>query len=213
MAGGADLDALIARAQEGDVRAFEALVADHLPQVRRFARAFAASEADADDLAQEALVRVYKHLARFRYQAAFTTWLYVIVRNAFLDHAKSQASRQRMREEELGPHHARGLAGEERADRGLEEEQERARLWAALRQVPVEYRTAVVLFDIEGRSYDEVAAIEGVALGTVKSRISRGRAHLRRVLEQAEAGSGVHGTRGPGTSDPTTSSHPRRRES
>jgi RNA polymerase sigma-70 factor (ECF subfamily) len=79
-----ELDALVARAQEGDVRAFEALVAAHLPQVRRFARAFASEGADADDLAQEALLRVYRNLRSFRYQAAFSSWLYALVRNTFL---------------------------------------------------------------------------------------------------------------------------------
>jgi len=85
VASGEDLDALIKRAQEGDVRAFEALLAGHLPRVRRFARAFSSSDTDADDLAQEALLKVYRSLKLFRYQAAFSTWLYAVVRNVFLD--------------------------------------------------------------------------------------------------------------------------------
>ena len=89
---GDDLDALIARAQDGDVRAFEELLASHLPQVRRFARAFAVSEPDADDLAQEALIKAYKSLRLFRYQSAFSSWLYAIVRNAFLDAARSRGA-------------------------------------------------------------------------------------------------------------------------
>ena len=65
-----DLDALIGRAQEGDVRAFEVLLSEHVPSIRRFARAFAATEPDADDLAQDALLKAYRSLRQFRYQCA-----------------------------------------------------------------------------------------------------------------------------------------------
>ena len=179
---GDDLDALIARAQDGDVRAFEELLAGHLSQVRRFARAFATSESDADDLAQEALIKVYKRLRLFRYQSAFSSWLYAVVRNVFLDTAKSRRGRESTLEEALQPEHTRQLAGGTPPDEGLDREADRRRLWAALRQVPIEFRSALVLFDLEGSTYDEVAAIEGVPVGTVKSRLSRGRAALRRLL-------------------------------
>src|SRR5205085_9151007 len=141
-----DLDALIARAQDGDVRAFEELLAGHLPQVRRFARAFAVSEPDADDLAQEALIKAYKSLRLFRYQSAFSSWLYAIVRNAFLDAARSRAGRQRRQEDALAPEHTRGLQDQSAPDTNLDQAQERERLWRALRQVPAEFRSALVLF-------------------------------------------------------------------
>ena len=204
MAGPEDLDALIARAQGGDLRAFEELIAGQLGQVRRFARAFAPSEPDADDLAQEALLKVFRSLRLFRYQAAFSTWLFTVVRSVYLDSAKSRAARARAREEPLGAR--QGEASEEvPADERLAREHERRRVWSALRQVPVEYRAALVLFDIEGRPYDEVAVIESVPVGTVKSRLSRGRAHLRRLLGEAESAEGAEGT-GPAPS----SSHLRR---
>src|SRR5712692_1174366 len=158
VASGEDLDALIKRAQEGDVRAFEALLAGHLPRVRRFARAFSASDTDADDLAQEALLKVYRSLKLFRYQAAFSTWLYAVVRNVFLDGARSRSRRDRQREDPLEPEHGQVAGDTTAADERIGREQERRRLWRALRQVPEEFRSAMVLFDIEGRSYDEVAA-------------------------------------------------------
>src|SRR5438045_7690381 len=206
MARGDDLDALIAQAQEGDVRAFEELLASHLPQIRRFARAYAPREADADDLAQEALIKVYKSLRSFRYQSAFATWLYAIVRNVFLDVRKSRAGKERAAEEQLAPKHAQGSSGSDTPDVELEREEERNRIWAALRQVPPEFRSALVLFDIEGCSYDEVAAIEGVAVGTVKSRLSRGRAHLRRLLGEPEEPASASAEE-PGTSAVSPSSN------
>ncbi len=180
------------------MRAFEAVIATHLPRVRRYARAFAASEADADDLAQEALVKVYKSLRSFRFQAAFTTWLYALVRNVFIDSARSRGGRERAVEEPFGPEHARALPAAETPDVSLAQQEERRRVWRALREVPTEFRSALVLFDLEGHTYDEVAEIEGVPVGTVKSRLSRGRAALREALLRVEG----H----PGTQEAPTSS-------
>jgi RNA polymerase sigma-70 factor (ECF subfamily) len=179
----ADEQALIRAAQEGHTRAFETLIATHIPQVRRFARAFAGSDSEADDLAQEALVKVYRALRGFRFQAAFPTWLFAVVRNAFLDVQKSRARHERASEEPLAPHHLDGPQNSETAETALLAHERRAHLWAAIEDVPAEFRVALVLFDIEGLSYEEIAAIEKVALGTVKSRLSRGREHLRRLLQ------------------------------
>jgi RNA polymerase sigma-70 factor (ECF subfamily) len=187
-----ELDALVARAQKGDRPAFEALAAQFSPQVRRFARAFAGSDADADDLAQEALLRVYRNLRRFTYQSAFSTWLYAVVRNVFLDAARGRAGTARRTEEPLADDHA-DREGGARPDHELEREQERRRVWDALQRIPAEYRTALVLFDIEGCTYDEVAAVEGVPVGTIKSRLHRGRAHLRTLLEAPAEGPGTSG--------------------
>src|SRR4051812_49895867 len=105
------------------------LLAGHLPTVRRFARGFAATPADADDLAQEALINVYKSLRLFRYQSAFSTWLYAVVRNVFLDATKSRAGRERSLEESLQPVHTRDMAGGARADERLDREGGRPRPW------------------------------------------------------------------------------------
>jgi RNA polymerase sigma-70 factor (ECF subfamily) len=202
-----ELRALIAEAQDGNVRAFELLVSSHLPQVRRFARAFAASDADVDDLAQEALVKVYRSLRSYRFQSAFKTWLYSVVRNAFFDSTRSRAGRERAREEPLEHEHARAPSGAEAADEGIARAQERERLWRALRALPAEFRTAVVLFDVEGHTYEEVAAIEDVPVGTVKSRLSRGRAQLRALLAGGQAPEGRAAGGGVGTFGGGVSSH------
>jgi RNA polymerase sigma-70 factor (ECF subfamily) len=203
--GAADIDALIVRAQQGDVRAFEALIAGQLPRIRRLARAFAASEADADDLAQDALIKVYLRVRLFRYQSAFSTWVHAVVRNVFLDSTRQRGARDRF--EALQPHQLR-VVDEATPDRYVETEQDRLRLWNAIRALPAEFRTAIVMFDIEGATYDELAAIEGIPVGTVKSRLSRGRAHLRRILECD--GVGRAGTEA-GTSEPALTSKVHRR--
>jgi len=185
-----EIEELIRRAQGGEVRAFETLVSAHLPLVRRFARAFARNDDEASDLAQEALVKVYRSIRSYGFQSAFSTWLYAIVRNVFLDGARSRLGKERAAEQPLERRHVEGRpaldgdgdADAMRADHRLEREEERRRVWEALAAVPTEFRATLVLYDIEGLSYDEVAAIEHVPLGTVKSRLSRGRDHLRRAL-------------------------------
>lgn len=207
-----ELRALVAEAQDGSVRAFEILVSAHLSQVRRFARAFSRSDADADDLAQEALVKVYKSLRSFRFQSAFKTWLYSVVRNVFLDAARSRAGRERSQEAPLPADHAQLPSSAEPADEGLARAEERQRIWRALRELPPEFRTAVVLFDVEGHTYDEVAAVEGVPIGTVKSRLSRGRMLLRTLLAGERAPEAPVREGEAGTYDTAVSSHVRRSE-
>jgi RNA polymerase sigma-70 factor (ECF subfamily) len=188
-----DSDDDVRRAQRGDVRAFERLIAAHIAQIRRFARAFTHNDADADDLAQEALVKVYRAIGSYRLDASFSTWLYAVVRNSFLDHRKSRAGRERAVEAPLVARAVEAAGSEDApdlADAQLQAAQERSRLWAAIASVPEDFRTAVVLFDIEGLSYEEIAAVEGVPLGTVKSRIKRGRDHLRALLTPARSSSG-----------------------
>jgi RNA polymerase sigma-70 factor (ECF subfamily) len=180
------IEELVRRAQQGDVAAFEILIGEHTPLVRRFARAFTRTAAAADDLAQEALLKVYRSIGSYRFQSAFSTWLYAIVRNMYLDDARSRAGRDRAAERPLAPTTVDSDPGADpdapRADRRLEREEERRRVWAAVAAVPAEFRSTLLLYDIEGLTYEEIAAVEGTPLGTVKSRLSRARAHLRRLL-------------------------------
>jgi RNA polymerase sigma-70 factor, ECF subfamily len=200
---GDDEEQDVIRAQAGDVRAFERLIATHVEKIRRFARAFAHSDADADDLAQEALIKVYRSIRSYRLEAAFSTWLYAVVRNAFLDIQKSRAGRERASERPIERTDGETAAAEmPLPDELLSQAQERRRLWDAIGSISAQFRTALVLFDVEGLSYEEIAAIERIPLGTVKSRLKRGRDQLRRLLQQ----------RGPetGTPDAAASSYPER---
>ena len=181
----------------------------HLDALYHFARYLTGSAGEAEDLVQETYARALGNDSRFVAGTNLRAWLFRILRNVFLDAARSRAGRERAREEALEAEHTKHLPGSAQPDALLEQEQERRRLWRALRQVPEEFRTALVLFDIEGATYDEVAAIEGVPVGTVKSRLSRGREHLRRILA-ASSGEGASepSSDEPGTSVEQSSSHP-----
>ena len=176
---------MVQRAQRGDVDAFEGLISKHLPQIRRFARAFAKSEADADDLAQEAVIKVFRALGGFRFsslpsQRGCSRWS----ETPFGPSQKSRQGRQQASESPLDgaeePAEAWAPHGGEAA---VLSEERRAILWQAIRQLPPEFRTTLVLCDIEGHPYEDVAQMEDVALGTVKSRLSRARQHLRVLLD------------------------------
>lgn len=175
--------ALIERAKRGDVAAFERLVSDELPRVRRFARSICRNQAEADDLAQDALLKAYVSIRSYRFQATFSTWLFRILRNTFIDYTRSAHGKRSARSEPLGPELELAGGDDSRPDVTATRRELSGQLWDALQTLPLEYRSAIVLFDVEGFSQEEVAAVEGVAVGTVKSRLSRGRKQLRALLE------------------------------
>jgi RNA polymerase sigma-70 factor (ECF subfamily) len=180
----ADVPGLVARASAGDVAAFERLIAIYQSRVYGFAFTFTSNADEARDLAQEALIKVYRSIGSFRFQSSFSTWLFSVVRNTFLDAYKSRASRERALETSLDgeAHH---LAEAALAEERLLRQDDRRAVWRALRRVPVAYRMVVVMFDVQGFAYDEIAQILKVPVGTVKSRLKRGRDALRDELFRA----------------------------
>ena len=158
---------------------WEDIVRTHSARVYRLAYRLTGNPHDAEDLTQEVFVRVFRSLSSYT-PGTFEGWLHRITTNLFLDSARR---RQRIRFEGLGDEMAHRLAGSEPTpaqafdDTHLDDD-----VQAALKALPPEYRAAVVLCDIEGFSYEEIAATLGIKLGTVRSRIHRGRAQLRSAL-------------------------------
>jgi len=159
---------------------WEEIVREHSSRVYRLAFRLTGNPHDAEDLTQEVFVRVFRSLSSYR-PGTFEGWLHRITTNLFLDSARR---RQRIRFEGLSDDAAERLRGLEPTpaqlydDRNLD-----ADIQAALDGLAPEYRAAVVLCDIEGLSYEEIATTVGVKVGTVRSRIHRGRAQLRTALE------------------------------
>ena len=158
---------------------WEEVVRDHSARVYRLALRLTGDVHDAEDLTQDVFVRVFRSLHRFE-PGTFEGWLHRITTNLFLDTARR---RQRIRFDALAAGAGERLAGSEpapgerMADAGLDHD-----VAAALAALSPEFRACVVLCDIEGLSYEEVAAVLDVKLGTVRSRIHRGRAQLRAAL-------------------------------
>ncbi len=171
---------------------WDAVVRTHSARVYRLAYRLTGNPHDAEDLTQEVFVRVFRSLSSYT-PGTFEGWLHRITTNLFLDSARR---RQRIRFEGLGQDVAGRLPGGDPSPAdAFDERHLDGDIQAALRDLAPEYRAAVVLCDIEGLSYEEIAATLDVKLGTVRSRIHRGRAQLRTALEHrrprgAEAGRG-----------------------
>jgi RNA polymerase sigma factor (sigma-70 family) len=170
---------------EWNLPTWEDIVRMHSARVYRLAYRLTGNPHDAEDLTQEVFVRVFRSLSSYT-PGTFEGWLHRITTNLFLDWARRK---QRIRFEGLGDEMAHRLPGAEPTpaeafdDSHLDDD-----VQAALKALPPEYRAAVVLCDIEGFSYEEIAVTLGVKLGTVRSRIHRGRAALRAALEHRRPG-------------------------
>lgn len=168
------------RVRAGDLDAFGALVNRHQHRLVGFVRLMMSSAPDrdaAEDVAQEAFLRAYRSLGQFRGQSTFRTWLYQIATNV----ARTQSARRRDRKETQEPegsHERERPSSEDVEGRVIAHDQ----LRRALKELPDDWREALVLRDIEGLEYREIADVLGIPMGTVESRIFRGRKRLKAAL-------------------------------
>lgn len=174
----------VTRWQAGDMEAFTTLVQRHEGRVFRLLLRMTGSREEAEDVSQETFLSLHRHGHRFRQECRFSTFVYRVAANAALNRRRSlKRSRDRINRLEVRqaagddlPHSPRNP---EDATAGLEIE---ARVQEALLQLPDSLRLPVVLYEIEGLSYGEIASVLGLAEGTVKSRIHRARQVLRTKL-------------------------------
>jgi RNA polymerase sigma-70 factor (ECF subfamily) len=163
--------------------AWEDVVREHGDRVYRLAYRLAGNSHDAEDITQETFIRVFRSLAGYR-PGSFEGWLHRITTNVFLDMVRR---RQRIRMEAL-PEESDRIAGSEPSpEQVFQDSNLDPDLQAALDELLPEFRAAVVLCDVEGLSYEEIGATLGVKIGTVRSRIHRGRQALRAGLERRRA--------------------------
>jgi len=188
---GADA-ALVARLKRGERAAFEELIATYQSVVYGLAYRLLGDPEEARDVAQETFLKAYRHIATFRGECAVKTWLYRMTVNQASNQRRWWRRRRKGETVSLdapvGDSSATlgdALAAGDRSPEQQALGRERQRLlMAALESLKHDYRAAVVLRDIEELSYEEIADALGVPVGTVKSRIARGREELRRRLEE-----------------------------
>ncbi|TRW42793.1 RNA polymerase sigma factor SigE [Georgenia yuyongxinii] len=172
---------------------WEQIVTEHSPRVYRLAYRLTGNKADAEDLTQETFVRVFRSLQSYK-PGNFDGWLHRITTNLFLDQARR---RSRVRLDPIGEATDRlpSAHDAEEPERGFEHAHLDLDVQAALDALPPRYRAAVVLCDIEGLSYEEIAATLDIKMGTVRSRIHRARAMLRdQLAHRRPAGAPAPGT-------------------
>jgi len=188
-----DVDAdLVARVQRGDKRAFDLLVLKYQRRIMRLLSRLVGTQADIEDVTQEAFVKAYRALPQFRGDSAFYTWLYRIAINTARNWQVSQTRRPRtvdgFENEDGEPfQQIDNLTDINTPDALLASKQVAETINAAIDELPEELRTAILLREVEGMSYEDIAQSMECPIGTVRSRIFRARdaiaAKLRPVLE------------------------------
>lgn len=167
---------LIERSVAGDLDAYDRLVGLYQDRVYQVAYRVTGNHEDAWDAAQEAFLSALRALPRFRGASAFSTWLHRITVNAALD-----LIRRRPPQAVVALDAIAASAGEDPGDAATRSDMQR-RINLAIAALPADQRVAVMLRDLQGLSYEEIAAVLRVPLGTVRSRLSRGREALRQLL-------------------------------
>ena len=183
--------ALIQRCAAGDELAFAELVGDHQRMVMQLAVNLLGDRDEALDLSQEVFLRVFRTIGRFRGQSSLKTWIYRIAVNQARNRHRFWRRRRRSDQVSLDAHvetHGEFLSGSgSRPDKVFAQRELAVRLEHALARLPFDQRTAIVLREVDGLSYEEIGFSLGVAVGTVKSRLTRARQALRSELREARA--------------------------
>jgi len=181
-----DEKTMVALAKAGDHRAFEEIVHLYEKKLYSIAYRFTGSEQDALDICQETFIRVYRFIGGFQETSGFSTWIYRICTNVCKD---SVTRRQRRGETSLDLQDEEGEefelpVSDDRysPERVIEQQELRRDLQAGIDALSPNHREIVVLRDVEGLSYEKIGQVLGLEIGTVKSRLARGREQLRNFL-------------------------------
>ncbi len=185
---------LVQRAQRGDLRAFDLLVLKYQTRIAALVSRYVSDTGEVEDVTQEAFVKAYRALGKFRGDSAFYTWLYRIAANAAKNHlvAKGRRPAADATIEDAEGFDEGGLLSESASPEALAMGGELAEVVeSALNALPDELKAALMLREFDGLSYDDIADVLGCPVGTVRSRIFRAREAIdQRVKEQISGGSG-----------------------
>ena len=188
---------LIARCQKADIAAFNEIVARYKGKIYNYLFRMTGSAEDAEDLTQEVFVRMYTNIGSFRAEASLSTWLFRIAGNLCVDSFRRSKKHRAMVQGSLdapivgsggdGVDEGTGASRDvpdwsQEPDSVFARKELGSQIHAALQKLPPKLRSAIILHDIEGLAYEEIAAAEGIPLGTVKSRIFNARVALRERL-------------------------------
>jgi RNA polymerase sigma-70 factor (ECF subfamily) len=182
---------LIRAVQAGDMAAFDELVLKHKDRLFNLVYWFLGDYQDANDCAQETFIKVFKSIKKFRLESAFSTWLYRIAINTCKNRIKSSAYKWKKKTVSLetandsknGNPFSEIVNGSPSPVMVLEKKEKMMRIQSAINSLPEEQNQVVVLRDIQGLSYQDISDITGLNLGTVKSRLARGRLALKNQLK------------------------------
>lgn len=192
-----DENILVKKAINGDNSAFEMLMEKHMGIIYNIALRMAANQDDAEDMTQEIMIKIFRSLSSFKGNSKFSTWIYRVAVNTCLDELKKKKNKKHLSlDAEISGDDGEGqleIKDDSPSPEKLAEQNElRDMVAAAVKLLSDEHRAVIVLRDIRGMSYSEIAEILGCSDGTVKSRISRARAQLKMILEKEYNFSGTY---------------------
>jgi RNA polymerase sigma-70 factor (ECF subfamily) len=174
------LEDVIRDCLDGNQGAWRMLVDLYSKKIFNLAYQFTGSREEAEDLTQDIFVKLYGSLPKYDFGRSFTAWFLTLARNHLIDSYRRTKWEKRQRDD--FEDHASSIASSDDPERGLTLDETKVILWEGLNRLPNEVRMAVILKEIQGKSYEETAEIMGLPVGTVKSRISRGRIQLAKLL-------------------------------
>ncbi|MBR4874321.1 MAG: RNA polymerase sigma factor [Clostridia bacterium] len=186
-----DENELILRCKKGDAESFSQLIMPYEKKIINYAYRMLNDESDAEDAAQEALLKAWNKIDSFSGNSRFSTWLYTILNNVCLDILRKKKrtgefSRVSINQSNTDDEEYE-IQIEDTSDGPFEQYRKKEAgkaLEKAISELPQKYKEVILMRDIEGLEYDEIAKVINASLGTVKSRISRGRGALRKILEE-----------------------------
>lgn len=175
------MEKVVKECLEGKEEAWRLLVDTFSRRIFNMAYQFCGRYEEAEDLTQEIFMKIYTSLSKYDVKKDFTAWVMTLAKNHLID-AYRKTRREKSLRDELDEHLQAALTPGPEAE--LVAAQERQSLWQGLGQLSPEIRLAIILKEIQGKSYEEVATIMNIPVGTVKSRINRGKIQLARLLNQ-----------------------------
>lgn len=181
---------LVVLAQQGDMRAYDALVTRHRGRIFAMIRNMTRNEADAWDISQDVFVKAWRAIGKFEAKARFTTWLYRIAHNAVYDWSRKrkiesagELNDEIFDRERIDPAATTAPSSTEAPDEALSHGELRGKIEAALAKLSADHREVVILKDVQGLAYKEIAEVMGCTLGTVMSRLFYARQKLQTLLK------------------------------
>ncbi|NLV36595.1 MAG: sigma-70 family RNA polymerase sigma factor [Clostridiaceae bacterium] len=180
---------LLKKAKAGDVAAFEELVENYQKKLFNLAYRIVGNPEDAADMVQEALIRIFRSIAKFKEQSSFSTWIYRITTNVCLDELRKRKNKKEFSlDQEIhgedGDMKRQIKSDDILPDNAAEREELREIVNSAINSLPEDQRVVISLRDIQGLTYTEISQVLDCPEGTVKSRINRARNALKNVLSQ-----------------------------
>ena len=183
---------LIQDAASGDFRAFEELIIPYEKPIYNYCLRMLCDVYEAEDVSQEVFIKVYKNLKKYqsRTDGSFKSWVYTIANNACIDEIRKRKSRVRpesldeVYESDGGEMSRQFESGEITPEEAVIKKERQKIITGAISKLPAEFKQMILLRELRGMSYEEIAKITGIKIGTVKSKISRARAYLKEQIKK-----------------------------